>query len=48
MKFVILTTFGSLIVEAEDIEEAVKEAYNNNTGYRDVLGVVVAEEKRTY
>ena len=43
MKFILLTKYGVRLVEAEDIEEAIKSAYDDNTGYDNILGVVVAE-----
>ncbi len=44
MKFILLTKYGVRLVEVEDIEEAIKTAYDNNTGYDNVLGIVVAED----
>lgn len=45
MKFLIITTFGSKVIEAEDIEEAVQYSYDDHTGYDNVLGVVNITEK---
>ena len=44
MKFLIIKTYGSYIVEADDIFEATEQSYNNHTGYADVIGVVCIEE----
>ena len=40
MKFIIMKEYGSYIVEAEDIENAVIQSYNNHCGYDAVYGVV--------
>lgn len=40
MKFLIITTYGSRIIEAEDFDEAAESAYDNHTGYRDVEAIV--------
>ena len=44
MKFVVIQKYGAYIVDAEDIEAAVQDAWNNHTGYDDVYAVVRAEE----
>ena len=44
MKFIILTKYGSYIVECEDFEAAVYKAYNNHTGYDDVMAIVRMDE----
>lgn len=44
MKFLILTCYGSYEIEAEDFEDAVRQAYNNHTGYADVMAIVKKEE----
>lgn len=41
MKFVIMEKYGSYIVEAEDIEQAVLKSYSNHCGYNAVYGVVL-------
>lgn len=40
MKFIIMEEYKSYIVEAENIEEAVIQSYNNHCGYNAVYGVV--------
>lgn len=40
MKFLIITRFGSTIIEAEDFEKAAEYAYDDHTGYRDVEAIV--------
>mgnify|MGYP003313085329 CR=1 FL=1 len=42
-KFLIIEKDGQYVVEAEDLEDAVQETYNNHTGYRDVQAVVRLE-----
>lgn len=44
MKFLIIKTYGSYIIEADNIVEAAERSYNNHTGYADVIGVVCIEE----
>lgn len=44
MKFLIIEKYGSYIVEAENIEEAVSKAYDSHTGYENIMAVVKAEE----
>ena len=39
MKFLIIEKYGPYTVEAEDLEAAVQQAWNNHTGYDDVYGV---------
>lgn len=43
MKFILLTKYSVRLIEAEDIEEAIKSEYDDNTGYDNILGIVVAE-----
>lgn len=40
MKFIIMQEYSSYIVEAEDIEQAVIQSYNDHCGYNAVYGVV--------
>ena len=40
MKFLIITRFGSTIIEADDFDKAVDNAYDDHTGYRDVKAIV--------
>ena len=40
MKFLIITRYGSRVIEAEDFERASNEAYDDHTGYRDVEAIV--------
>ena len=40
MKFVIMTTYGSYVIESDDIEDALSNAYDNHTGYDNVVGIV--------
>ena len=40
MKFIIMKEYDSYIVEAEDIENAVIQSYNNHCRYEAVYGVV--------
>ena len=44
MEFIILTKYGSYIIECENFEEAVYKAYNNHTGYDNVMAIVRIEE----
>lgn len=44
MKFIILKLHGSYIVEAEDFDGAAEAAYNNHTGWNDVMAIVKMEE----
>lgn len=45
MKFIIITTYGSYIVEAEDFAQAADNAYDGHTGYRDVQAIVKMPEQ---
>lgn len=45
MKFIIITTYGSYIVEAEDFAQAVDNACDDHTGYRDVQAIVKMPEQ---
>lgn len=40
MKFIIITKYGSYIIDADDFDQAVEKAYDNHTGYRDVEAIV--------
>ena len=40
MKFIIITNYGSRIIEAEDFAQAADETYDDHTGYRDVQAIV--------
>lgn len=40
MKFVILTTHGETIVEAEDFAKALENVYDDKTGYDDIMGII--------
>ena len=40
MKFLILTNYGSRIIEAEDFDDAVDNACDNHTGYDDVNAII--------
>ena len=40
MKFLILEKYGSRTIEAEDFDDAVQEAYDTHTGYKDVMAIV--------
>ena len=44
MKFLIIEKYGGYTVDAEDFEEAVGEAYDNHTGYKNVYAIVKIEE----
>ena len=44
MKYIIVKIYGSSVVDVEDLEAAVSEAYNNHTGYDDVLAIVKVPE----
>ena len=44
MKYIIITKYGSYTVEAEDFEQAVEEACDDHTGYRDVQAIVKVPE----
>lgn len=45
MKFLIITKYGRYVVEAEDIEDAVKQAYDSNAGYSNIQAVVNIDEE---
>lgn len=45
MKFIIITTNGTRIIEADDFDEATDEAYDSHTGYRDVQAIVKIPEE---
>lgn len=40
MKFLIVTHFGSKVIDAEDFAEAVEKVYDNHTGYEHVEAIV--------
>ena len=44
MKFIIITNYGSHIVEANDFEDALGQAYDSCNGYDDVCGIVKVPE----
>lgn len=44
MNFLIATIYGTRIVEAEDWDGALEEAYDTHTGYRDVISITKIEE----
>ena len=45
MKFIIITTNGTRIIEADDFDEAADEAYDSHRGYRDVQAIVKMPEE---
>ena len=48
MNFLITTIHGTRIVEAEDWDRALEEAYDDHTGYRDVISITKIEEVQTW
>ena len=48
MKFLILTCYGSYIIEADDFLDATERAYKNSTGYDHVMAIVKMEETDGY
>ena len=48
MKFLILTCYGSYIIEAENFSDAVSQAYNNHYGYSHIMAIVKMEETDGY
>lgn len=44
MKYIIITTYGQRIIEAEDFEAAVQEAYDDHTHYWGVQAIVQLDE----
>lgn len=44
MKFLIATIYGTRIVEVEDWNEALEEACDTHTKYRDVISITKIEE----
>ena len=40
MKFLIITKFGENVIEAEDFAQAADNAYDDHTGYRDVMAII--------
>ena len=44
MKFLILSKYCSYFIEAEDFEEAVREAWDQHSGYEYVMAIVKVEE----
>lgn len=44
-KFIVITNYGSYIIEATDFEDAFSEACDNHSGYSDVLAIVRAPEE---
>ena len=45
MKFLIIEKYGGYTVDAEDFEEAVSNAYDNHTGYKNVYAIVKIEQE---
>ena len=45
MKFIVLTDYSSRIVEAEDIEDAITDSYDNHCGYDHIKAVVRIDEE---
>lgn len=43
MEFLILTTYGQYIIEADDFQQAADHCYDNHTGYDDVQGIIKLE-----
>lgn len=44
MKYIIITKYGQRIIEAEDFEVAVREAYDDHTQYREVQAIIQLDE----
>ena len=40
MKYLIIATWGQRIIEAEDLEDAVRKAYEDHTGYDNVQAII--------
>ena len=46
MKFLVVRKYyGPEVVEAEDMEEALRSCYNNHTGYDEVWAIVKMENE---
>ena len=43
-KFLIITTYGKRIIECEDFYKAVEEAYDDHTGYEDVVAIILISD----
>jgi len=39
-KYLILHNYGSYVIEAEDLGQAVEEAWSNHTGYDDINAII--------
>lgn len=46
MKFMVITKYSSQIIEASDIEEAIKLSYDDHTAYDDILCVVAINNEQ--
>lgn len=44
IKFIIISKYDTIIVEAEDWEDAFNKAYNNHTRYDDLIAIVRIQE----
>ena len=45
MKFLIITCYGSYIIEAEDFQDAAEKAYDTHTKYNNVEAIVKLPEE---
>lgn len=45
MKFLIITCYGSYIIEAEDFQDAAERAYDTHTKYNNVEAIVKLPEE---
>ena len=45
MKFIIITTYDSYVIEADDFEDALSDAYNNHYGYNHINGIIRIPEE---
>lgn len=43
MQYLVITKFGQYQIDADDFDDAVQQAYDNNTGYRDVVAIIKIE-----
>jgi len=43
MRYLVITKFGQYQIEADDFDDAVQQAYDNHTGYRDVVAIIKIE-----
>lgn len=44
MKFVVIKEYSENVIEAEDFEEAFDNAWNNHSGYSDLIAIVRINE----